>query len=117
MSYFLIFVGGGLGAGSRFFLTNLFNNYSILGFASGTLIINILGCFFIGFLMNENLNFSKHLHFFFGIGFLGSFTTFSAFTKEAILFYEQIGVFASIIYFMMSIVICLLATYASYKLF
>ncbi|MDP7403785.1 MAG: CrcB family protein, partial [Gammaproteobacteria bacterium] len=87
----MIFVGGGLGAGSRFFFSNILNNLSIFGFAASTLLINIAGCLLIGFLMSENIPYSKSLQLFFGVGFLGSFTTFSTFTKEAIIFYEQIG--------------------------
>ena len=117
MTYFLIFIGGGLGAGSRFFLSNLFGNFSIFGFGISTLIVNIIGCFFIGFFMTENLDFTKSLQLFFVIGFLGSFTTFSTFTKEAILFYEQIGILESFLYLLMTLFLCLLATYLSYRFF
>tara|TARA_S200000501_G_C20831812_1_gene747626 strand:- start:1707 stop:2060 length:354 start_codon:yes stop_codon:yes gene_type:complete len=117
MSYFLIFIGGGLGAGSRFLLSNIFGNFSFFGFGVSTLIVNIIGCFFIGFFMVEDQDFSKSLYFFFVIGFLGSFTTFSTFTKEAILFYEQIGIVESLVYIFMTLIICLISTYLSYKFF
>ena len=117
MTYFLIFIGGGLGAGSRFFLSNLFGSFSIFGFGISTLIVNLIGCFFIGFFMTENLDFTKSLQLFFVIGFLGSFTTFSTFTKEAIMFYEQIGIFESLIYIFMTFIFCLISTYISYRLF
>ena len=117
MTYLLIFIGGGLGAGSRFFLSNLLGNSSIFGFAISTFIVNIIGCFLIGFFMAENLEFSKSLQLFFVIGFLGSFTTFSTFTKEAILFYEQIGIMESLVYIFMTLIFCLISTYISYRFF
>ena len=117
MSYFLVFVGGGLGAGSRFFLSYILRDLSIFGFAASTLIINILGCFLIGFLMGDDIFSSKPLHLFLGFGFLGSFTTFSTFTKEAILFYDQIGVTESFLYLIMTFFLCLFSTYCSYRFF
>ena len=117
MSYVLIFVGGGLGAGSRFFLSNILNNLSIFGFAASTLLINIVGCLLIGFLMSEEILSSKSLQLFFGVGFLGSFTTFSTFTKEAIIFYEQIGILESFLYLFMTLFLCLLSTYLSHRFF
>lgn len=117
MSYFLIFVGGGLGAGSRFFLSNILSNFSIFGFAASTLLINVVGCFLIGFLMSEDVFSSKSLQLLFGVGFLGSFTTFSTFTKEAIIFYEQIGISESFLYLFLTLLLCLLSTYLSYRFF
>ena len=117
MSYFLVFFGGGLGAGSRLFLSNILRDLSIFGFAASTLLINILGCFLIGVLMGNDIFSSKPLYLFLGVGFLGSFTTFSTFTKEAILFYEQIGVTESFLYLIMTFSLCLFSTYLSYRYF
>ena len=47
MSLIYIALGGGLGAISRFLLTEYINNISGL-FPFGTLSVNILGCFVIG---------------------------------------------------------------------
>ena len=108
MTYFLIFIGGGLGAGSRFFLSNLLEIFQFL------VRCKHLNCqynrmLFIGF-MTENLDFTKSLQLFFVICFRGSFTTFSTFTKEAILLYEQIGIFESLIYISMTFIFCLIST-------
>ena len=53
MSLIYIALGGGLGAVSRFLLTEYINNYISDLFPFGTLSVNILGCFVIGLLQNN----------------------------------------------------------------
>ncbi|WP_394698096.1 fluoride efflux transporter CrcB [uncultured Methanolobus sp.] len=72
-------VGGFFGAISRFMMAGQ------LGPASGTLVVNVLGSILLGFLMynSEYLGYvSPRIRMFFGIGFLGSLTTFSTFTVQ-----------------------------------
>ncbi len=81
-----IAIGGALGAVLR---------YSISGFAYrsfegslpwGTLAVNLIGCFAIGFLWNifENMSHSPSTRAFIFIGILGAFTTFSTFGIESL---------------------------------
>jgi CrcB protein len=75
----LISLGAVFGALSRWGLGVLLN--PILGaFSFGTLAANWLGCFFIGIAMALSLSDSTKLWLI--TGFLGSFTTFSAFSAE-----------------------------------
>ena len=76
-------LGGGLGAISRFLLTEYINNISGL-FPFGTLSVNVLGCFVIGCIAGYFASKSSPMYFFFVIGFLGSFTTMSAFSIQTI---------------------------------
>lgn len=55
-------------------------NPLISQFAFGTLMANVLGCFLIGIALGLNLQESSKLLLI--TGFLGSFTTFSAFSAE-----------------------------------
>ena len=80
----LIFVatGGATGAILRYILTNL-SKTIFTSSIYGTLTVNIIGCFLIGYLVTSD--FSKNINenfvkFFLIIGLLGSFTTFSAFS-------------------------------------
>lgn len=75
----LISFGAVLGALSRWQL-GVWLNPLISQFAFGTLMTNVLGCFLIGIALGLNLQESSKLLLI--TGFLGSFTTFSAFSAE-----------------------------------
>ena len=117
MSILMIAFGGALGASSRYFISSLLNNYSILSFTLGTLVVNVIGCFFIGFYISETSEvISENIKNFLIIGFLGSFTTFSAFTKESVELYQAFGVTNSFLYISVNVLLCLSATYLGYKI-
>ena len=81
-------IGGFLGSVLRYGI-NLFSyrSYPIQLIPYGTLFVNCLGCFLAGIsialLKKYNLNI-KSLNLFLITGFLGAFTTFSAFGNESI---------------------------------
>lgn len=81
---FLIGAGGAAGALLRYALSGAV--YRILGetFPWGTLVVNVLGCFLIGFLwaFAERVPLSQGLHVFVFTGVLGAFTTFSTYGLE-----------------------------------
>ena len=80
----LIGTGGALGALLRWGL-GLWLNPLFAMFAFGTLIANYLGCLLIGILMSLIWQFphiSQEWRLFLITGFLGSLTTFSAFSAE-----------------------------------
>lgn len=82
---FLI-IGGSLGTVSRYFVSGVI--YQVMGsrFPYGTLVVNLLGCFLIGFcavIFEEKFLFSANIRLFLMIGFLGAFTTFSTFILES----------------------------------
>ena len=112
----LLLIGSGsfLGGISRFLLARYVQNNVLSTFPFGTFLVNIIGCFVIGFFYGLN---ERHLsvistetRMFFAIGFLGSFTTFSTFSYENIMLlrdgsYALFGLYASL-----SLIVCLLAT-------
>ncbi|ACA30971.1 CrcB family protein [Histophilus somni] len=83
---FLISCGASLGAMSRHGLTLLLNPlFTFLSF--GTLIANYIGCLIMGIMLAmfwHSSAFSTEYRLFFVTGFLGSLTTFSAFSAEVI---------------------------------
>ncbi len=90
MTYFLIGLGGALGATLRFYFSNYFSQFVLFSIPLGTFLVNLLGCFLIGyFISNQEEENALFINNFFAIGFLGAFTTFSAFTKEAFVFYND----------------------------
>jgi fluoride exporter len=88
----LIFLGGGTGAVCRYALNNVVGRGLGLAFPYGTLTINLLGAFLIGViveLMALKLSAPTQLRFLLVTGFLGGFTTFSAFSLEAALMLQK----------------------------
>ncbi|HAG15422.1 MAG TPA: fluoride efflux transporter CrcB [Bacteroidales bacterium] len=85
MKLFYIASGGVIGAILRYILAGIPHKYYWGTFPIGTLFVNLLGSFLIGFgfvlLGKENM--SENLKLFLFIGILGSFTTFSTFMFES----------------------------------
>lgn len=76
--------GGALGALARYGVSS--GLHRVLGhrFPWGTLAVNLLGCFLIGFLAArwDRADLARNHRLFWGVGFLGAFTTYSAFALE-----------------------------------
>ena len=109
----LVATGGATGAILRYILTNLSKTLFMSGIY-GTLMVNILGCFLIGYLITSDLskNISENfVKFFLIIGLLGSFTTFSAFSFEVVNLIISKKIFIAFIYISISIFVCILFAY------
>ena len=110
---FLVASGGATGAILRFVLGSLIKILMQNSFY-GTLCVNVLGSFLIGYLIS--IGFIKNLShdfikYFLIIGFLGSFTTFSAFSYEVIELYLSRKILLSFLYILISLVLCIVAAY------
>jgi len=88
LSVLYVALGGALGSISRYLLgawtLTLGKN---IDFPYGTLAVNLIGCFVIGFLsqlMETRSSFTAEARAFIFIGLLGGFTTFSAFGNDTI---------------------------------
>ena len=116
----LVAVGGSIGASTRyiFFLISknfFYPNYLFIN----TFLINVIGSFLIGYLivLFENKSFSEDfLKYFFIIGILGSFTTFSAFSLETIELLVNKKYLIAFFYIFLSIFLCLLFTFLGLNL-
>jgi fluoride exporter len=86
MSYLIVGLGGFLGAMTRFGFYQLQKSSSLSHWPWATLTVNVIGCFLIGLYFGLNqksfVN-TDSLTLLLVIGFLGSFTTFSAFGLES----------------------------------
>ena len=80
MNVVLVFLGGGLGAASRWLVSSQITSSG--GFPSGTLAVNLLGCLAIG-VASAYLVAQPRFTLFFVVGLLGGFTTFSSFGLDA----------------------------------
>lgn len=85
LKIFLVFIGGGLGATSRYLVTTLLSG-RLGNFPLGTLVINIIGSFFMGIVVGvlAGKSDAELYRVFIAIGFLGGFTTLSSFFTETL---------------------------------
>jgi CrcB protein len=82
---FLLALAGALGTLARYGLTGLVHRIDGVSFPSGTLVVNVVGCFMAGLLwtmFNNQWPVSGETRTIVLIGFMGAFTTFSAFVLE-----------------------------------
>ena len=85
-------LGGALGASGRHLLGMM--TLKTLGpdYPYGTMAANIIGGFLMGLLagwLALKVSGGENLRLFLGVGLLGGFTTFSAFSLDAVLMYEK----------------------------
>lgn len=107
-------VGGFLGAVSRFSIAQAVRGYTQHPFPLATLAVNFLGCLAAGFLY-EYLRDHALLPLatlFVAIGFLGSFTTFSAFGFETIQLIRNHSFGLALVNVGGNLILCLLAVSA-----
>jgi len=86
-NYILVLIGGGIGATTRYWASNVVYRWLPADFPYGNLFVNISACFLIGFLMtglNERFLLNPSLRVFLTIGLLGGYSTFSSFSYETI---------------------------------
>ena len=91
-STLLVMAGGALGAGLRYHLGRLLTHGLGAGFPYGTLAANLAGGFAMGLLMGWLTRSGvggEQSRLFLGVGVLGGFTTFSAFSLEVVNMIER----------------------------
>ena len=87
MTYLLVAVFGAGGAVSRYWLDGRVSDLTHGQFPWGTFVINVAGAFALGLLValtTERLLPHPNWRVALGIGYLGSFTTFSTYTYESV---------------------------------
>jgi CrcB protein len=85
LNYALVIVGGAIGAGFRYQISSAALRNLGPGFPWGTWIVNLLGGLLMGVLagtLAKTPGQGEWLRLFLGVGVLGGFTTFSAFSLE-----------------------------------
>jgi len=109
-NYLIVFLGAGLGGAMRhsvnIFALRLFGS----GFPFGTLAVNVVGSLLMGILFglfSARWETQTSLRLFLTTGVLGGFTTFSAFSLDVALLYEQGHTALALIYVVVSVALAL----------
>lgn len=90
--------GGALGAVGRYLVMSQVGHWFGQGFPYGTLVVNVLGSFIMGLLVEAwalAWSPSQELRALLAVGLLGAFTTFSTFSLDTLVLYER-GAFLSV---------------------
>ena len=113
----LVGFGGFFGSIARYWMSKFNLTWDFHSIPMGTLAVNIIGSFLIGFMlgifMNSNL-LHTNLNLFLVVGFCGGFTTFSSFTNENFLLLQNGQYLTALIYIGGSIIIGILAVFAGF---
>ncbi|KPP98385.1 MAG: CrcB protein [Bacteroidetes bacterium HLUCCA01] len=115
----LVGLGGAAGSILRYLTGYAADKWIQAGFPVGTLIVNILGSFLIGLtisLLDRYTVTSPELKYLLVVGFLGGFTTFSAFTYENVNLLQTGNIGTALLYMVGSVVAGLAAVWVGFAL-
>ncbi|KLK95050.1 protein CrcB [Microvirga vignae] len=93
-AYIIVFLGAGIGGALRHGINLGCARYCGTAFPYGTLTVNVVGSFLMGAIagwlaFKAGEGWSQHMRLFLTTGMLGGFTTFSAFSLDALLIWER----------------------------
>lgn len=112
MQWLAVAAGGALGALGRYAVVAHIVPVTANRFPWGTLIVNVLGCFLVGVIYVATVEkglLSPEWRLLLMTGFLGAFTTFSAFALEALHLWQYGQPLSAVIYIVLSVFACLAA--------
>ena len=120
-STLIVFIGGGIGAALRHGVNTAFLRWLGPGFPWHTLVINMVGSLAMGLLtgwlaFKAGEGWSQPMRLFLTTGICGGFTTFSAFSLDAVLLWERGETGAAAAYVGGSVILAILGLVAGLAL-
>ena len=118
MNLLLVMAGGALGAGAR----HLFGRWTLAAFGPdypyGTLGVNLIGGLLMGLLVGvlARTTAGEPVRLLLGVGVLGGFTTFSAFSLDVVTMIERGALLTAALYVVASVVGSIVALFAGLSL-
>ena len=112
MNWLAVAIGGALGSLARYALSSWIFDITSHKFPYATLIVNVAGSFVMGILfvvVVERAALPAEMRSLLMIGFIGAFTTFSAFSLDALGLWQNGHVLMSVIYMITTVILCLVA--------
>ncbi len=111
MNLLALALGGALGAVSRYGIGQLLTTSGAAHLHVATFSVNVVGAFFMGFLFVafQRLEAPEALRMGLTVGFLGAFTTFSAFSLELLSDVQEGHLVRAALYASLSVLTCLIS--------
>jgi CrcB protein len=114
--WILVFLGGGIGSVGRFLVSRWITSIAAPTFPYGTFVVNVTGCFLIGFLVFYFTEGRFGMatvpwRLFLVTGICGGYTTFSAFSYENVSLLENKQILTFLTYTCASLVFGFIATF------
>ncbi len=112
---FLVMLGGAVGAGARHLVGRAALALWGPGFPVGTLLVNVVGGFAMGLLaawLASRASGDEALRCLLGVGVLGGFTTFSAFSLETASMLQRGELATALFYILASVILSIGALFA-----
>ena len=113
-TYVAIAIGGALGAVTRYWLSSIVEQLNTTSFPFGTFSVNVLGSFLMGalfILFMDRADLLAAYRPLLAIGFLGAMTTFSTFSLDALLLFQQGHYNTALFYVLSSVIVCIFAAW------
>jgi CrcB protein len=114
LKYLMVGVGGCLGSILRFWLGSYIGNKMGTRFPYGTFVINVTGSFLVGLvfgLLTVKTQWSPNWRYLIPIGFIGGYTTFSAFEYETLRTMQDGQIGLGLLYVAASVVVGFVAVW------
>ncbi|WP_293987864.1 fluoride efflux transporter CrcB [Sphingomonas sp.] len=114
MNFLLVMIGGAVGSAGRYAVGKLALGALGPDYPWGTLAVNLIGGLLMGLLagMLARTGGSEHGRLLIGVGLLGGFTTFSAFSLDAVTMIERGQWGAAMTYALVSVIGSVIALFA-----
>jgi len=107
--YLLVFIGGGIGSVLRFAVYHAARLWLPPDFPWGTMAVNVLGGLaagaLAGWILSRSVGGADSTSLFLMSGLLGGFTTFSAFSLDAVLLWQRDQAGLALLYVLASVVL------------
>ncbi|MCA2004634.1 MAG: fluoride efflux transporter CrcB [Ignavibacterium sp.] len=119
LNYFYVMTGAALGGLLRYVVADVVQRNAKIIFPFGTLAVNILGSFLLGFIifiLGEREIISAEMRLFLTVGLCGGFTTFSTFSYETLLLIQEAEFLYATVNIVLNVILSLTAIYLAYLL-
>lgn len=117
INFLAVGAGGFIGAVLRYCFCLLIVSRAGLHNAWGTFCVNFIGCLLIGFLAGFEFKNIQPFKYFLIAGLLGGFTTFSAFSLDALLLIKDGETLKALLYITSTLLVCLAAVFTGFSAF
>jgi CrcB protein len=118
-NYFLVCIGAAAGGAARYWTSNVVYKFLPTTMPFGTLIVNVVGSFIIGFVifyLDSNKLITSQTRILLTTGFCGGLTTFSTFSFETVNLFKNSEFFLAGANIILNVVLSFAAVFLAYIL-